>query len=228
MVFAFGAHFARAVHAVKANAQALLFAKTLAYIGMGLQIAIRHPGGGQLSNRLAQRTLGDHVHRTGHAALGCHAREQYVGATHDFDALKHFNRHGVGGGNAVQAVGGNVHGIHIQTAQIEVLQQVALVGGEDHRGIVLQHVLQGQGRPVFGQLTRIGIHMHGCIHGGSGAQNTQTCALGSLAAGGQGRQVFAFVLVTHLDGGQGGCVFSTWRRRSLCVYACGEAGGNDC
>ena len=142
---------------------------------MRLEIGVRAIGDRQVGNGLRQRALGHHVDRTGHTGRRGHAREQNIGAAQHFDAFEHLDRHRVGRRNAIQAIGGDVDGAHVQAAQIEVLQHVVLVGGEDDGRLVLQHILQGQRRPVLGQFARVGIDMHGRFHDGCGAQDAQTC-----------------------------------------------------
>ncbi len=227
--FVLGTHIARSVNAIETQAQALLRPKALAHIGMQLVIGIGDIGGSQVRNRLGQCALGHHIDRAGHAGQRRHAGQQHIGAAHHLDPLKHLDRHRVGWRNAVEPVGRYVHRRHIQPAQVEVLQQVALVGREDHRRIVLQHILQRQRRPVLGQLAGIGIDMDRCLHDRGRPQNAQPRPLGRLAPGGQCGQVFALIAVAHrhlgqVDGGVGGCFGSTASRRS-CLGRLGLLGG---
>ena len=185
---------------------------------MRLAVRAGAVGEGELGNGLGQRALGHHVDGAGHAGARRHARQQHVGAAQHFHALEHFDGHRVGRRNAVQAVGGDVLRAHVQPAQVEVLQQVVLVGGEDHGGVVLQHVLQGQGRPVLGQLARVGVHVHWRIHDRGGAQNAQPRTLGGLAPRRKQGQIFTLVRVADID-------LLQRRRGRVCIGGAGCRGG---
>ena len=149
-----GAAFA--AHRVHAHAQAVAGAEAARQVEVDVALAAGLHAEADAGERLVGRALGQQVDRTADAAAaGRCAVQEGVGAAEDFHALEEFRSDVLARQHAVQAVVGDVVGVHGEAAHHVQLLEVAEAASLAHRRIVEQHVGHALGLLVLDQLVGV-------------------------------------------------------------------------